>query len=90
MLVDWLGNRLLSDIHRVNAIRVRMMMPARVTLSEATLPPATTEHAAIIAGIERRDVAAASAALRAYLASARRRVLAMDPADSADVQHMTD
>jgi DNA-binding GntR family transcriptional regulator len=77
-LVDALGNRLVSDIHRVNAIRIRMMMSDRVTLSEATLPPAIAEHEAIIAAIEKRDAKAASAALRAHLASARRRALAMD------------
>jgi DNA-binding GntR family transcriptional regulator len=76
--VDTLGNRLVSDIHRVNAIRIRMMMSDRVTLSEATLPPAIAEHEAIIAAIEKRDAKAASAALRAHLASARRRALAMD------------
>jgi DNA-binding GntR family transcriptional regulator len=90
VLVDSLANRLLSDIHRVNAIRVRMMMPARVTLSEATLPPAIAEHAAIIAGLERRDAGAAAAALRAHLASARRRALAIDPPDDAGVQHATE
>jgi len=65
----------------VNSIRIRMMMPDRVTLSEATLPPAIAEHAAIIAAIEQRDVGAASAALRAHLASARRRALAIEPPD---------
>jgi DNA-binding GntR family transcriptional regulator len=85
-LVDVLANQLLSDIHRVNSIRIRMMMPDRVTLSEATLPPAIAEHTAIIAGIEQRDVGMASKALRAHLASARRRALAIEPTDGAHPQ----
>jgi len=79
LVVDFLGNSLISDIHRVNAIRVRMMMPERVTLSEATLPPAIAEHAVIIAALEKRDAAAAAAGLAAHLASARRRALGMEP-----------
>lgn len=78
-LVDSLGNRLLSDAHRVNAIRIRMMLPERTTLSADTLPPAVAEHEAIIAALERRDAAAAQAAMRAHLAHARRRALAIEP-----------
>ena len=77
-LVGAMANRLVADVHRVNSIRIRMMMPERVTLSEATLPPAIAEHVAILRGIERRDIEAASASLRAHLASARRRALGVD------------
>jgi DNA-binding GntR family transcriptional regulator len=83
-LVGAMANRLVADVHRVNSIRIRMMMPDRVTLSETTLPPAIAEHAAILAGIERRDVAAATAALRAHLASARRRALGVDDGPAGD------
>jgi DNA-binding GntR family transcriptional regulator len=79
-IIDFLGNRLLADIHRVNAIRIRMIMHDRVTLSRQTLPPALAEHAAIIDALECRDENAAIAALRAHLDSAKRRGLAMDPA----------
>jgi DNA-binding GntR family transcriptional regulator len=85
-LVDSLGNRLVSDIHRVNAIRIRMMMPDRVTLSVTTLPPAIAEHEAILAGIENRDADAARTALRSHLASARRRALAIETAEDAPLR----
>jgi DNA-binding GntR family transcriptional regulator len=79
-IIDFLGNRLLANIHRVNAIRIRMIMHDRVTLSRQTLPPALAEHAAIIDALECRDEGAAVAALRAHLDSAKRRGLAMDVA----------
>ncbi len=56
-----------------------MMMPDRVTLSEATLPPAIAEHVAILRAIEMRDASEAAATLRAHLASARRRALGIEP-----------
>ncbi len=83
VMVDFLGNQLMSEIHRVNAIRIRMMMPDRVTLSEATLPPAIAEHVAIMRAIEVRDAAQAAITLRAHLASARRRALGIEPEGAA-------
>ncbi len=82
-LVDFLGNPLMSDIHRVNAIRIRMMRPDRVTLSATTLPPAMAEHVAIVRAIERRDIGAATNSLRGHLASARKRALGIE-AESAE------
>jgi DNA-binding GntR family transcriptional regulator len=79
-IVEFLGNRLLADVHRVNAIRIRMIMYERVTLSRQTLPPALSEHAAIVAALYSRDEAAATAALRAHLDSAKRRGLSLEPA----------
>ncbi|MDE2515474.1 MAG: GntR family transcriptional regulator [Rhodospirillales bacterium] len=79
IVVDFLGNVLISDIHRVNAIRIRMMMPERVTLSEDTLPPAIAEHEVILEALRRRDGPAAAAGLAAHLASARRRALGIEP-----------
>ncbi len=79
LVVDFLDNRLISEIHRVNAIRMRMMMPERVTLSKATLPPAIAAHAGSVPALQRRDAAAAAAGLAAHLASARRRALGIEP-----------
>jgi DNA-binding GntR family transcriptional regulator len=78
-IIDFLGNRLLADIHRVNAIRIRMIMYDWVTLSRQTLPPALAEHEAVIDALERRDQAGAAETLRAHLDSAKRRGLAMEP-----------
>lgn len=72
------GNRLLGEVHRVNVVRIRVIMQDRATLSAEALPPAFAEHAAILAAIERRDPSAAVAALRTHISSARRRALGLD------------
>jgi DNA-binding GntR family transcriptional regulator len=76
--VDHLDNRIVTELHQVNAIRIRMILGERIGLSAYRLPVALAEHAAILACIERRDVTAAVAALDRHLASSRRR--ALDPA----------
>ncbi len=77
-LVEALDNRLIAETYRVNAIRIRVMMPERVTLSAPFLGAALAEHAAILAALARRDKDAALAALDHHIESARRRALAID------------
>ncbi|MDA8052010.1 MAG: GntR family transcriptional regulator [Rhodospirillales bacterium] len=78
-LVESLDNRLIAEAYRVNAIRIRMMTPERVTLSAAYFTTAMREHMAIVAALARRASAAARAALDTHLESARRRALALGP-----------
>lgn len=77
-LVEAMDNRLIAEIHRVNAIRIRLMMPDRIMMAPDSLPPMTTEHAAILRALAARDEAGSVAALRTHLASSRRRALALD------------
>lgn len=77
-IVEHLGNALLTGIHCVNAVRIRVMMYDRVTLTPELLAPALAEHRPIVAALAARDAAAAVTALRAHLASARRRALGLD------------
>lgn len=81
-IVAAMGNSLLTELHRVNVIRIRVIMGDRTALDVAALPPALSEHRAILAAIERRDETAALAALRAHLASARARALGLDVIDT--------
>jgi DNA-binding GntR family transcriptional regulator len=88
-IVASMDNHLVSEVHRVNLIRIRVIMQDRATLSAAILPPSLSDHAATLTAIARRDEAAAVAALRAHLESARRRALRVelveaDPALSAE------
>ena len=77
-IVESLGNPLVNDVHRVNAIRIRLMMYDRVTLTPELLAPALEEHRPMLDAVQRRDAKSAVRALRAHLASARRRALGLD------------
>ncbi|WP_158743515.1 GntR family transcriptional regulator [Acidisphaera sp. L21] len=81
LIVESLGNPLLNDVHRVNAIRIRIMMYDRVTLSPDVLDPALDEHRPMLEAVAKRDAKGALKALKSHLASARRRALALDEAD---------
>jgi DNA-binding GntR family transcriptional regulator len=74
-LVESMNNRLIAEIHRVNSIRIRLMMPDRIMMAPDSLPPAITEHGAILRAVKARDETAAQAALRTHLASSRARAL---------------
>lgn len=78
LIVENLDNALINDIHRVNAIRIRIMMYDRVTLSADLLEPALAEHRLILTAVRNRDVPGAVAALRTHLLSARRRALGLE------------
>jgi DNA-binding GntR family transcriptional regulator len=80
--VGHLGNRLVADLHRVNSIRIRMILRERIGISAARIPVALSEHAVILDALTRRDEAAAVAALRSHLASSRRRALDFDSFDA--------
>jgi DNA-binding GntR family transcriptional regulator len=91
-IVEAMGNALIADLHRVNAIRIRMMMQESVRLSAEVLPPSLGEHARILSALAARDEAAALAALRAHLASARRRALGVEtetPSHSSNQGNVT-
>ncbi len=77
-LIDSMGNALVSSLHRVNAIRIRIVMYDRVTLTPDSLAPALREHRPVLMAIQARDAPAALEALGRHLASARRRALGLD------------
>jgi len=58
-------NHIVTDLHRVNSIRIRMILQERVGLSAARLPVALQEHHAVLEAVARRDVAGATLALQA-------------------------
>jgi DNA-binding GntR family transcriptional regulator len=82
--VEAMQNRLISDIHRVNSIRIRMILGERIGLPAARLPVALREHEAVLAALVRRDANAAALALRAHLHSSRRRSLSVGPFDESE------
>lgn len=70
-----LRNRIVGDVHRVNSIRIRMILQERIGISEERIPVAISEHEAMMAAIVARDEAGAVAALQAHLDSSHRRAL---------------
>lgn len=77
-LVKEMDNRIMWEIHRVNSIRIRMVLGARIGLSANRLPIALDEHLKIIQAMRKRDVEASVASLHDHLSSSRQRALMAD------------
>ena len=76
-MVDALGNEIISNIYRVNSLRIRLIRLDRVMLDEQVLGPAMSEHLALIAALRTRDPLNAVAAIDAHLMHARNRALGL-------------
>ena len=74
-VVDHLGNRIISDIHRVNAIKIRLIRNAHTRMLPELVVSVMDEHIRIIDALTRRDREAAVAAIRAHIDSAKLRAL---------------
>lgn len=79
LMIDALGNSLISEMYRVNSLRVRLIRLERAMLSEDALLPAMEEHLWFIDALKRRDEAAVVARLHHHIDSAHRRVLGLPP-----------
>ncbi len=84
-MVDALGNDILSDIYRVNSLRIRLIRLELSVITPVRLIPAMQEHLRFIAALRRRDADRAAALLEQHLRSARERVLSVpqEPAGGA-------
>jgi DNA-binding GntR family transcriptional regulator len=76
-MVDALGNEIISNIYRVNSLRIRLIRLDRVMLDEQALGPAMTEHLALLTALRTREPEHAIAAIDAHLMHARNRALGM-------------
>ena len=74
-MVDALGNEIVSDIYRVNSLRVRLIKLEQSVITPAILMPAMQEHLSFIAALRERNAVQASALLDAHINSARSRVM---------------
>jgi DNA-binding GntR family transcriptional regulator len=77
MMIDALNNTLISEIYRVNSLRVRLIRLERAMLSEDALVPAMEEHLWFIEALKRRDAPQVAARLSHHIESAHRRVLGL-------------
>lgn len=74
-LVASLGNELVSDIHRVNSDRIRLIRLDHGLLTAANLSSAMEEHMAILEACRRREPEAAAQAVERHLSTAMRRAM---------------
>ena len=74
-VIDALGNRIVSDIHRVNAIKIRLIRNADTRLEPALVLSVMDEHLVVLDALAARDPAAARAAIESHVDSAKARAL---------------
>lgn len=85
-MVDALGNEIVSEIYRVNSLRVRLIKLEQTVITPTHVIPAMQEHLQFIAALQQRDADAAQRLLDAHLDSARHRVLS-PPASTVARMH---
>ena len=81
MMVDALGNELISEVYRINSLRVRLIRLESSTLSASVLVPAMQEHLWFIQALKQRDAPAVVERLSHHIESAHRRVLGLPRPD---------
>jgi len=74
-VIDALGNDLISNIYRVNSIKIRLVRNADTKMLPELVVPVLEEHLAIISALEARDAPACVHALETHLRSAKHRAL---------------
>jgi DNA-binding GntR family transcriptional regulator len=81
-MVDALKNEIISEMYRVNSLRVRLIWLQQVVIRQARLIPSMQKHLELIAALRQRDGAKAAELLDAHIQSARERVMTA-PVDRA-------
>jgi DNA-binding GntR family transcriptional regulator len=76
-IIDSLDNAIISNVYRVNSVKIRLIRQERFRLSENLLHTVIKDHLAIIDGFENRDPEQAVAALRKHLENARGRAIGL-------------
>lgn len=74
-VVDHMGNQIISDIHRVNAIKIRLIRNADTRMVPDHVIWVMDMHLAVIRALQARDKAATLEAIRAHIEVSRQRAL---------------
>jgi DNA-binding GntR family transcriptional regulator len=77
LMIDALGNELISEVYRINSLRVRLIKLEGSTLSPQVLIPAMEEHLWFIESLKRRDAPSVLERLCHHIESAHLRVLGL-------------
>jgi DNA-binding GntR family transcriptional regulator len=76
-IVDSLGNAIISDVYRVNSIKIRLIRQQQTRLNDGVVIPTMREHLTVIDAIATHDPDRASEALRRHILSARDRTIGL-------------
>lgn len=76
-IIDGIGNQLVSQIYRVNSIKIRLIRQEQTRMLPDLLPSVMAEHMPIIEALLTRDRERAVQALCDHIASARARALSL-------------
>lgn len=74
-VIDALGNDIIANAYRVNAIKIRLIRQQQTRLAPSLVIPVIREHLGIIDAFEARDPARAAGAIAAHITNARNRAL---------------
>ncbi len=78
-IVDALGNDIISNQHRVNSIKIRLIRQDQTRIDAARVAPVMEAHLAVIAALRTRDPVRAAEAMAAHIEGARQRALGLEP-----------
>lgn len=78
-IIDALGNEIISNAYRVNAIKIRLIRQESTRLEPQLVVPVMSEHLGIIEAIESRDPQRAATAIEAHIERSRNRALGLTP-----------
>jgi DNA-binding GntR family transcriptional regulator len=76
-IIDAMENTIISDIHRINAIKIRLICNSDTRLLPELVVSVLTEHLAVVDALRQRNSAKAVTAIHAHITSAKRRALGM-------------
>jgi DNA-binding GntR family transcriptional regulator len=86
LMIESLGNELISEVHRINSLRVRLIKFEGPTRSATVLTAAMQEHLWIIQALKQRDTRTVVERIEYHIDSAHRRALGL-PRTEAPWQH---
>lgn len=69
--IDFLHNEVISEVYRVNAIKIRMAIQPQLRITASNLQRVMNEHMAIIDGMAKRDIPTTMAALERHLRNSK-------------------
>lgn len=78
-IIDAVGNEIISNAYRVNAIKIRLIRQEYTRLEPQLVVPVMSEHLGIIEAFEARDPARAANAVEAHISRSRNRALGLTP-----------